>query len=55
MRVNKCTVKWREGGGRRKGTEEEWIMAGCMEGWMDAWVKDRYMMQDINFEPRPAY
>ena len=35
MRVNKCTVKWREGGGRRKGTEEEWIMDGCMEGWMD--------------------
>lgn len=37
MRVNKCTVKWREGGGG-KGAEEEWIMDGCMEGWKDGWM-----------------
>ena len=67
MRVNKCTVKWREGEGGRKGAEEEWILDGCMEGWMhgrmggcmerwmDAWKEDRYIMQDIDFEPRPAY
>ena len=30
-------------------------MDAWKDGWMDAWVKDRYMMQDINFEPRPAY
>lgn len=28
---------------------------GCMERWMDAWKEDRYIMQDIDFEPRPAY
>ena len=38
MRVNKCTVKWREGGGGRKGAEEEWIMDGCMEGGKDGWM-----------------